>query len=524
MSTQGIHPVVLTILDGWGYSLDSSGNAVMNAKTPILDSLLNNYPTTFLEASGKAVGLPDDQVGNSEVGHTTIGAGRVIRQELVRISDSIADGSFFYNPVLLKICTDLEANQKKLHLIGLCSDGGVHSHIDHLFALIKLTQKYNLSQVCIHFIADGRDTGQYSALQFVDQIENFIKDMNNVVICSVMGRYYAMDRDCRWNRTELAYNILTNNSIKASNNVKNVVNKLYEDGISDEFLPPTQIENYNIIEDDGVIFFNYRPDRMRQLLQSFVKTNFKGFKRNLISSLNLATFTQYASSLIMPIVFPPTKLDNFLGEIVSKHSLRQFRISETEKYAHVTYFLNGGIEEPFLGEDRELISSPKVPTYDLSPEMASTEITGSLINAIEQKCYSLIVVNYANPDMLGHTGNFDATVKAMEIVDIHIGKVIEAVSKVNGTLIITADHGNAETMYNTDGKPHTAHTMNTVPFILIEGERNIIDGHGGNVELKKTGSLTDIAPTILEILKIPQPKEMNGKSLIKPFFHEVRSK
>nr|QUE28075.1 pgmA [Sahlingia subintegra] len=524
MSTQGICPVVLTIVDGWGYSLDSSGNAVMNAKTPILDSLLNNYPTTFLEASGKAVGLPEDQVGNSEVGHTTIGAGRVIRQELVRISDSIKDKSFFDNPVLVKICTDLEANQKKLHLIGLCSDGGVHSHINHLLALIELTQKYNLSKICIHFIADGRDTGQYSALQFLDQIESFIKHMDNVTICSITGRYYAMDRDSRWKRTELAYNILTKPLIKDHKNVKTVVNEFYQEGISDEFLPPTQLENDYVVENDGVVFFNYRPDRMRQLLQSFVKTNFKGFERSLISSLNLATFTQYASSLIVPVIFPPNKLNNFLGEIVSKNSLRQFRISETEKYAHVTYFFNGGVEEPFLGEDRELISSPKVTTYDLSPEMSSAEITYSLINAIEQECYSLIIVNYANPDMLGHTGNFEATVKAMEIVDVHIGRIIEAVSRINGTLIITADHGNAETMYNNNGAPHTAHTMNTVPFILLEGEKTTIDGHGGNVELRSKGSLTDIAPTILDILKIQQPEEMNGKSLIEPCSYEIRCK
>lgn len=494
----------------------------MNAKTPILDSLLNNYPTTFLEASGKAVGLPEAQVGNSEVGHTTIGAGRVIRQDLVRISESIVDKTFFDNPILVDVCSKLERSKKKLHLVGLCSDGGVHSHIDHLLALIELSQKYNLSQICIHFITDGRDTGQYSALEFLNKIENFMKDMDNIEISSIIGRYYAMDRDCRWNRTKLAYDILTAPSLTTTQNPEDIINQFYKEGISDEFFPPTQVTDNHIVEGDGILFFNYRPDRMRQLLQSFAKTNFKGFERSLISSLRLATFTQYASSLPVPIVFPPNKLDNFLGEIVSNNSLRQLRISETEKYAHVTYFFNGGTEEPFIGEDRELISSPKVATYDQSPEMASAEITDSLINAIKKEYYSLIIVNYANPDMLGHTGNFEATVKAMEIVDIHIGQLMEAVSKVRGTLIITADHGNAEYMYDNKGEPHTAHTTNLVPFILLEGEKNKIVGHGGNVKLKSKGSLADIAPTILDMLKLSKPKEMDGQSLIQPVNYEMR--
>ena len=510
-------------MDGWGYRLESSGNAVINANTPVLDSLLNTYPTTFLEASGNAVGLPDGQVGNSEVGHTTIGAGRIIRQDLVRISKSIEDKTFFHNHILVDICSKVAKSGKKLHLIGLCSDGGVHSHINHLLALIELSQNYQLPQVCIHFIADGRDTGQYSALKFLNKIEDFTKDMTNVEICSITGRYYAMDRDCRWNRTESAYNVLTKPSATTSNHPEDIINQFYKDGISDEFLLPTQIREDYVSEGDGVIFFNYRPDRMRQLLQSFAKPNFKGFDRSRIRSLHLATFTQYASSLIVPIVFPPNKLDNFLGEIISNNSLRQLRISETEKYAHVTYFFNGGIEEPFIGEDRELISSPKVATYDLSPEMSSSEITNSLINAIKKGCYSFIVVNYANPDMLGHTGNFEATIKAMEIVDMHIGQLVEAVSHSNGTLMITADHGNAEYMYDNDNKPHTAHTTNLVPFILLEGENNKIAGHGANVKLRSTGSLADIAPTVLEILNLSQPKEMDGCSLIQQVAYEVRT-
>lgn len=510
-------------MDGWGYRLESSGNAIINAKTPVLDSLLNTYPTTFLEASGNAVGLPDGQVGNSEVGHTTIGAGRVIRQDLVRISKSIENGTFFDNHTLVDICSKLVKSGKKLHFIGLCSDGGVHSHINHLLALIQLSQNYRLSQVCIHFITDGRDTGQYSALTFLHKIENFIKGMSNVEICSITGRYYAMDRDCRWNRTESAYNVLTKELPTTQNNAEEVIKQSYKDGVSDEFLLPTQIRQHYISEGDGVVFFNYRPDRMRQLLQSFAKENFKGFNRTLIKSLHLATFTRYASSLTVPIVFPPNKLDNFLGEIISNNFLRQLRISETEKYAHVTYFFNGGIEEPFIGEDRELISSPRVATYDLSPEMSASEITDSLIAAIKKGCYSFIVVNYANPDMLGHTGNFEATIEAMETVDKHVGRLVEAVSRSDGTLIITADHGNAEYMYDGNGKPHTAHTTNLVPFILLEGEKNKIIGHGADVKLKDTGSLADIAPTILEILNLSQPQEMDGTSLIQKLAYEVRT-
>nr|QUE29198.1 pgmA [Erythrotrichia welwitschii] len=525
MSTTKTYPVVLTILDGWGYRPEPSGNAVINAKTPILDSLLNNYPTTFLEASGNAVGLPESQVGNSEVGHTTIGAGRVIRQDLVRISESIADKSFFNNSILNNVCSKIAGDSKQLHIIGLCSDGGVHSHINHLVALIQLSQNYNLSKVCIHFITDGRDTGQYSALQFLDQIQNILQSLDNVEISTIIGRYYAMDRDCRWDRTQLAYDSLTSRSVTTNGqSATEIISRLYEKGISDEFLPPTQVTGNYIKDGDGVIFFNYRPDRMRQLLQSFAKTNFKGFDRNLLPSLNLATFTQYASSLMVPIAFPPNKLDNFLGEIVSNNSLRQLRISETEKYAHVTYFFNGGTEEPFIGEDRELIPSPKVPTYDLSPEMSSAEITDSVIKAVQEGCYSLIVVNYANPDMIGHTGNFEATIKAMEIVDLHIGQLIDAVSQSQGTLIITADHGNAEYMYDELGQPHTAHTTNSVPFILLEGEKNKIIGHGGNVKLSQQGSLADIAPTILDILNLSKPKEMDGQSLIQPVAYEVRLK
>nr|QUE29978.1 pgmA [Erythrocladia irregularis] len=523
MSTEKVYPVVLTILDGWGYNENASGNAVINATTPILDNLLVNYPTTFLEASGESVGLPEGQVGNSEVGHTTIGAGRVISQDLVRISKSIETRNFFSNPNLTTICSSLEKTQKSLHLVGLCSDGGVHSHINHLLALIELTQQYHLLDVHVHFIADGRDTAQYSAISFIETLNNYIKNFENVHISTVMGRYYAMDRDCRWNRTQEAYDTLTTNYNIISDSVERIINDLYEKGISDEFLSPTRIREGAINDGDGLIFFNYRPDRMRQLLQSFAKPKFKGFNRNLIQDLKIATFTQYVSSLPIAIAFPPNQLNNFLGETVSKKLLKQFRISETEKYAHVTYFFNGGVEEPFFGEDRELISSPKVATYDMTPEMSAEEVTASLIRAINKQCYSLIVVNYANPDMLGHTGNLNATIQAMEIVDTQIGLLLDAIGKVNGTLLLTADHGNAECMYDKLGKPHTSHTINKVPFICIEGEGNKILGYGGDVSLRDNGSLVDIAPTVLQILKLAQPPEMTGTSLISPVLYDIRN-
>nr|ARO91288.1 2 3-bisphosphoglycerate independent phosphoglycerate mutase [Rhodochaete parvula] len=522
MSTEKIHPVILTILDGWGNSNNISGNAVLKAKTPFLDSLLQNYPNTLLDASGTSVGLPEGQVGNSEVGHTTIGAGRVLSQDLVKISQSIEDNTFFLNPILNQLCQTVESNHQSLHLIGLCSDGGVHSHIDHLFALISLAQKYKIVQIYIHVITDGRDTSQYSALSFLEQIEKFIANFPNTSIATIVGRYYAMDRDCRWNRTEQAYNTLTKLQNLEYQSSLTTLTKLYADNISDEFILPTKTNEGIIHDGDGVIFFNYRPDRMRQLLQAFVTPAFQGFERIYLKKLNIVTFTQYISSLQIPVVFPPNQLNNFLGEVISTNLLRQFRISETEKYAHVTYFFNGGVEEPFPGEDRELIPSPKVATYDETPSMSSPEITNSLINAINKQCYSLIVVNYANLDMLGHTGNFDAAVQAIENVDKHIGQIIDSVGKVNGTLIITADHGNVECMEYSDGTPHTSHTTNLVPFILVEGEGNKIMGHGANVKLLQQGSLTDIAPTILDILKLQQPVEMTGKSLLAPTYCETR--
>nr|YP_009295834.1 phosphoglycerate mutase [Schimmelmannia schousboei]AOM64769.1 phosphoglycerate mutase [Schimmelmannia schousboei] len=507
MEQKTISPIVLTILDGWGYSQNSHGNAIKLAKTSTMDTLWNNYPHTVLNASGEDVGLPNGQMGNSEVGHTTIGAGRIINQDLARISKSINNKSFFTNPVLHNICEEIAAKKKKLHLIGLCSNGGVHSHINHLKALVKLIKEYN-TIICLHLITDGRDTKPIEAVKFIQEIMDEIQIIPNIKICTISGRYYSMDRDCRWSRTEKAYKTLVNNDINSYENAIVTLNKYYKQGISDEFIPPTRLCKGKISSNDGIIFFNFRPDRIRQLLHCFAKITFKGFKTKKIDKLKYVTFTKYDSSLNIPIVFPPEQKSNFLGQIISNQGLKQLRLAETEKYAHVTYFFNGGTEEPFPGEDRELIPSPKVDTYDLCPEMSAYQLTQSVIQAINKNIYKLIIVNYANPDMVGHTGNLESTIEAINIVDKCIEDLLNQVQLVNGTLIITADHGNAEYMLTKDNKPCKSHSTNLVPFILIENQIS------NPYSLQEQGSLADIAPTILDILKINIPSDMNGKSLI----------
>nr|UNJ16362.1 phosphoglycerate mutase [Boldiaceae sp.] len=522
MSIKQVYPTVLTILDGWGYSDNVHGNAVKNANTPVLNTLLSNYPVTFLHCSGKHVGLPNKQMGNSEVGHVTIGGGRIVAQDLVKISTSIEDRSFFSNFELNKAIKTVKENNSSLHFIGLCSDGGVHSHINHLLALIDLARQKSVKRVILHIITDGRDTAPFAAINFLKIISNYIKDDDSISIATIMGRYYAMDRDSRWSRTEYAYNILTKEENIIVANPAQLISQYYNQSISDEFIIPSRINKGAVKAGDAIVFFNYRSDRMRQLVQSFVKSNFKGFVREKILDLLLITFTQYDASLDIPFVFEPNKLTNFLGEVISRNNLKQFRIAETEKYAHVTYFFNGGIEEPFRGEDRELIPSPKVATYDLSPAMSALEVTQSALKALEKNYYSLIVINYANPDMLGHTGNYDATIAAMQTIDKCIAQLLESVSKFNGLLILTADHGNAECMLDENNNPYTSHTTNMVPFIVIEGEINKISGHGGQVHLRKQGSLIDIAPTILDILKLQKPVEMTGISLIEIPPYEIR--
>lgn len=504
------NPIILLILDGLGYSNKYHGNAIKQAYTPNLDFLWHNYPKTLLHASGEHVGLPDHQMGNSEVGHTTIGAGRVINQELAKINKSITTKTFFKNKTLKNIYEQTNKNNKKIHLIGLCSDGGIHSHIQHLIGLINISKQYNQITTCLHLITDGRDTDAKSAIKFINQINQAIQNSPHIKICTISGRYYSMDRDCRWNRTQQIYNCLVNKNLSQKHNetIENIILKNYDNGIYDEFIKPTRINDEIIQNGDGIIFFNFRPDRMRQLLQAFLDPHFNGFETKIFSKLNITTFTTYDSTFNIPIVFPKINEINFLGQIISENSLKQFRLAETEKYAHVTYFFNGGREEPFIGEDRELVPSPKVSTYDITPEMSAQKITKQLIKAIKQKTYHLIVVNYANPDMLGHTGNFSATRNSIEMLDKMLGYLLKKTEKEIKTIIITSDHGNAEKMLNNNNKPCKSHTSNLVPFIMIQNSQY-------NYYLKTQGSLADIAPTILDLLKLNIPKEMNGNSLIK---------
>ncbi|MEI6063047.1 MAG: 2,3-bisphosphoglycerate-independent phosphoglycerate mutase [Pseudanabaena sp. ELA748] len=525
MQTGSVSPLVLIILDGWGHREDSEGNAIAAANTPVMDSLWSTYPKTLLQASGKDVGLPKGQMGNSEVGHLNIGAGRVVPQELVRISDAVDDGTLLSNPVLVEVCKKVKANQSKLHLIGLCSDGGVHSHIDHLLGLLDLAKYQGLEDVCIHVITDGRDTLPSSGINFIKLLQAHIQKIGVGRIVTVSGRYYAMDRDKRWDRVQKAYEVLTNDQITTElNSPTELLESAYKEKITDEFLLPTRIAHGAIASGDGVICFNFRPDRSREITQAIVAQKFAGFEREHIENLAYATFTQYDSALPVPVAFLPQNLTNLLGPVVAKHGLKQLRLAETEKYAHVTYFFDGGLEEASEGDDRLLVNSPRVSTYDQQPEMSASEVTKIASEAIAKRIYSLIVINYANPDMVGHTGNFDATVKALQHVDRCLGKLLASIANAGGTAMITADHGNAEYMCDEHGNPWTAHSSSPVPFILIEGEGCKIYGHGADVKLRSTGGrLADIAPTILEILRVPQPVEMTGVSLLEKTHYEIKA-
>lgn len=523
MTKAPVAPVVLVILDGWGYCEETKGNAIAQAKTPVMNSLWSAYPHTLIRTSGKAVGLPEGQMGNSEVGHLNIGAGRVVPQELVRISDAVEDGSINKNPALIKICQEVLSRNGKLHMVGLCSEGGVHSHISHLFGLLDLAKAQGISQVCIHAITDGRDTSPKESVEAVGLIQNYIDRIGVGKIATISGRYYAMDRDRRWDRVKLAYDVMTRDGEGNGLSAMETVKVSYAADITDEFIVPVRTSPGAIEAGDGVIFFNFRPDRARQLTQALVSPNFNGFERQLIAPLSFVTFTQYDPELPVSVAFEPQNLSNILGEVISNQGLKQFRTSETEKYAHVTYFFNGGLEEPYPGEDRELVSSPMVATYDQAPTMSAEPLTAVALAAIRKQIYSLVVINYANPDMVGHTGQIPATVEAIETVDRCVGRLLEGVIKAGGTAIITADHGNAEYMLDNSGNPWTAHTTNPVPLILIEGEGAKIPGHGTDVNLRSDGKLADIAPTILEILQIPQPLEMTGKSLVVSADYEVRN-
>ena len=509
-------PVVLAILDGWGYREDISDNAIKSASTPVMDSLWHAYPNTLISASGSDVGLPDGQMGNSEVGHLTIGSGRIIQQELVRISNIVKNNQLGLVNELREIAESLKKTNSTLHITGLCSDGGVHSHIDHLLGLIKWASDNGIKKVAIHIITDGRDTPAKSASKYLNQVESCIKKYNTGEIASICGRYWIMDRNLLWDRTEKAYVNLTDTDIEITNiSPQDYIQKSYDKNITDEFIEPIRLSDNYLKDGDSLICFNFRPDRARQIIKSLTDKEFSDFERKFFPDLELVTFTQYDANLPVKVAFPPESLNNFIGQIVSENGLKQYRTAETEKYPHVTYFFNGGVEIPLPGEERHLIPSPRVATYDMEPEMSAEELTISCAKAIKSGNYAFVVINFANPDMVGHTGNMDATIKAIETVDKCIGKIVNATGEMGGSILITADHGNAELMKGSAGEPWTAHTINKVPLIFIEGEKRKIPNMGNEIYLRDNAGLADIAPTLLQLLNLPIPKEMTGKSLIK---------
>lgn len=486
-------PVLLMILDGFALISENKGNAVNAAKKPNIDKLFADNPHCFLKTSGLAVGLPEGQMGNSEVGHTNIGAGRIVYQELTRITKSINDGDFFTNTELLTAM-----KSENLHIMGLLSPGGVHSHTEHLKALIEMAKRQNVKNVYVHAFLDGRDTPPTSAEKYVSEIEKIA----NVV--TVSGRFYAMDRDKRWDRVEKAYNNMLGLDSLTYTSAAEYIKESYENQVNDEFVLPGRKSDFAGIKDnDSVIFYNFRPDRAREITRAFVDSTFNGFNRKKINLDTFVCMTTYDATIEnVAIAFKPNSPHETLGEIVSNYGLNQLRIAETEKYAHVTFFFNGGREEQFANEDRILVPSPKVATYDLKPEMSAFEVTDKLSEALDTNKYDLIILNYANCDMVGHTGVFDAAVKAVEAVDICVGKIVSKVQSMGGITYITADHGNSEKMLSDDGTPYTAHSTNDVPFIAIGVDKKLHDG-----------ALCDISPTILKEMGLPQPKVMTGKPL-----------
>ncbi|NLC52273.1 MAG: 2,3-bisphosphoglycerate-independent phosphoglycerate mutase [Firmicutes bacterium] len=506
-------PIILIILDGGGESKSSLGNAIQSASTPHFQGLTQRYAYTKLKAFGEEVGLPEGQMGNSEVGHLNIGAGRIVYQDITRIDKAISEGVFFRNRELLKAIQYVNAKKSALHLMGLVSDGGVHSHLRHLYALLELARKDNVKNAYIHAILDGRDVPPASAEIYLKQLEEKCFELGVGQIATVSGRYWAMDRDQRWERTEKAYRAYVYGEGQKAANALEAVQQAYRRGESDEFVEPTIIVDMHdnplvtIKEDHSLIFFNFRPDRARQITRTFTVHDFNGFDRGERPPFPYyLCFTEYDRGIKAPVAFPPEYLVNTLGEVLSRAGLKQLRIAETEKYAHVTFFFNGGREKPFDGEERCMIPSPQVPTYDLQPEMSAPELTSVLVKAIYERKYDFILANYANADMVGHTGDLVAAIKAVEAVDNCLGKVIAAVEDVGGIALVTADHGNAEMMLDPDGKgSHTAHTANSVPFIIVSQK---------TFTLRSGGILADIAPTVLELFDLPQPEEMGGKSLI----------
>lgn len=500
-------PIALLILDGWGIGTPGdTSDAIHGAKTPCMDQLLATCPNTRLNASGGAVGLPDGQMGNSEVGHLNIGAGRIVYQELTRITKAIADGDFFSNPVFLAATDNVKKTGGALHLMGLVSDGGVHSHNRHLYALLELAKREGIERVYVHAFLDGRDVPPSSAVGYLEELEAKMAEIGVGKIATVSGRYFAMDRDKRWERVEKAYRAMVNRDGVAAQTAVDAVKASYEAGQTDEFVLPSVIDGgERIAEGDSVIFFNFRPDRARQLTRTFSDASFDGFDREGgFMKLYFATMTQYEETLTVEVAYRPQYLKNTLGEVIAAAGLKQLRIAETEKYAHVTFFFNGGDETPNEGEDRILVASPKVATYDLQPEMSAYEVTDKVVAQIEQNTYDFIILNFANCDMVGHTGVFDAAVKAVETVDTCVGRVVEAMQKNGGIVCITADHGNADCMVDEKtGEAFTAHTTNQVPFIVV----------GAGEGTLQEGKLSDIAPTMLALVGMDCPPEMNGDNL-----------
>ena len=500
-------PVALVILDGWGLNKPSEFNAIHLANTPNVDSYLEKYANTKLHTSGLAVGLPDGQMGNSEVGHLNIGAGRVVYQALTRITKSIKDGDFFTNEAIVKGIKNVKENDSALHFMGLFSPGGVHSHTDHLKGLLELAKKENIKKVYVHAFLDGRDTAPQSAIDFMKDMEAFMQKENVGQIATISGRYYAMDRDKRWERVEKAYNnLVKGNGIKADSAVA-ALEASYAEGVNDEFVLPTIInEDATVKDKDSIIFFNFRPDRAREITRAFVDNEFSDFDREK-KEVTYICLTEYDSTIEnVSVAFKPEVLQNTLGEYLSKEGKTQLRIAETEKYAHVTFFFNGGVETPEEGETRVLVNSPSVATYDLQPEMSAFELTEALEAEIDKDIHDVIILNYANPDMVGHTGVVEAAVKAVETVDTCLKRVVDKVLSKGGSLLITADHGNAEEMVNEKtGNPQTAHTTYDVPLMMI----------GSDKELREDGKLCDLAPTLLGLLDMKVPEEMTGKSLLK---------
>lgn len=506
-------PVVLMILDGYGLNERHDGNAVYEAKTPVMDRLMKEYPFVKGNASGLSVGLPDGQMGNSEVGHLNMGAGRIVYQELTRITKSIEDGDFFENPEFLAAVENCKNHDSALHLYGLVSDGGVHSHITHIYGLLELAKRNGLTKVFVHCFLDGRDTPPSSGKEFVAELEEKMKELGVGRVASVMGRYYAMDRDNRWDRVKLAYDALTKGEGNRGESATDLIQESYDNGKTDEFVLPAVVTENGapvglIREHDSVIFFNFRPDRAREITRAFCDDSFSGFEREKRMELTYVCFTDYDETIPNKLVaFKKETISNTFGEFLAAHGKKQARIAETEKYAHVTFFFNGGVEEPNPGEDRILVKSPKVPTYDMQPEMSAPQVCEKLVEAIHSGKYDVIIVNFANPDMVGHTGVEAAAVKAIEAVDACVGKTVEAILEENGVLFICADHGNAEQLIDyATGEPFTAHTTNPVPFILV----NAGEGYG----LREGGCLADIAPTLIELMGMEQPKEMTGRSLL----------